>query len=158
MDNNMINVPNISAKITWLNENPSSAKRASASIIIADSFQIHGLSIIEGPKGLFVSMPQRQITDDNGKRVFIDLAHPINADTRAAIQSAVLGAFTVKTALNNPNQKRFRKHNKSEVHISEQTDIKDDVKTDTSVELDDAEAETEDESDEALSPIMGQMA
>ena len=73
--------PSVKAKITWLNDDPSGAKKAAATITIADSFQVHGVSIVEGPKGLFISMPQRQTTD----KKFLEVAHPVTAEMRKAM-------------------------------------------------------------------------
>lgn len=75
MSNNN-NLPSIKAKITWINDDPAQSKKAAASITIANAFQVHGLSIVEGPKGLFLSMPQRQTTD----KKFVEIAHPISAE------------------------------------------------------------------------------
>ncbi|MEW6307464.1 MAG: septation regulator SpoVG [Bacillota bacterium] len=64
--------------------------RAVASITLEDSFVVHDLRVIDGPTGLFVAMPSRKGTDGE----FRDIAHPITAELRDAIQKAVLQAFT----------------------------------------------------------------
>ena len=76
--------PSVKAKITWLNDDPSGAKKAAATITIAEAFQVHGVSIVEGPKGLFISMPQRQTTD----KKFLEVAHPVTAEMRTSPPSA----------------------------------------------------------------------
>ncbi len=63
--------------------------RALASITIDDQFVIHDLRIVKGENGFFVAMPSRKLPNGDHK----DIAHPINADTRDAIQVAVLGKF-----------------------------------------------------------------
>ena len=59
MNNNQTVIPSVKAKITWMNDDTSAPKKASASITIGNSFMVNGLSIVQGQKGLFVSMPQR---------------------------------------------------------------------------------------------------
>lgn len=62
--------------------------RATATITLDESFMVHGLKVIEGDNGLFVVMPA---VKKNG--VFKDIAHPINAEMRNSIVSAVLEEF-----------------------------------------------------------------
>lgn len=59
--------------------------KANASITINDEFVVTGLKVMEGSKGLFVSMPSKKVNDD-----FKDVAFPITAEARAAINDAVL--------------------------------------------------------------------
>ena len=63
--------------------------RAVVSITIDDAFAVHELRVIEGKDGLFVAMPSREAGDGT----FRDLAHPINTETRAAIEKAVLDKY-----------------------------------------------------------------
>lgn len=63
--------------------------RAVVSITIDDAFAVHELRIIEGKEGLFVAMPSRESNDGT----FRDLAHPINAETRALIEKVVLDKY-----------------------------------------------------------------
>lgn len=63
--------------------------RAVASITIDDAFAVHELRIIEGKEGLFVAMPSRESNDGT----FRDLAHPINAETRAMVEKIVLDKY-----------------------------------------------------------------
>lgn len=62
---------------------------AIASIVIDDAFVIHDLRVVNGDKGLFVAMPSRKLPSGE----FRDICHPINTDTRNAIQAAVLAQF-----------------------------------------------------------------
>ena len=66
--------------------------KAIVSITFDDQFVIHDIKIIEGDNGLFIAMPSRKMP--NG--VFKDVAHPINAQTRAEIQSKILSAYDEK--------------------------------------------------------------
>lgn len=44
------------------------SKLAYASITLDDAFVVHGLSIINGREGLFVSMPQQSYVDSEGEK------------------------------------------------------------------------------------------
>ncbi|MGM0651424.1 MAG: septation regulator SpoVG [Bacillota bacterium] len=66
--------------------------RAIVSITISDKFVIHDVRVIDGNNGLFVAMPSKRTPDGE----FRDIAHPINTETRAIIQDAVLEAYQRK--------------------------------------------------------------
>ena len=63
--------------------------KALASLTIDDEFVVHELRVIEGPNGLFVSMPARR----TGSGGYLDIAHPITAAMRERVQGTVLQAF-----------------------------------------------------------------
>lgn len=63
--------------------------KAVASITIDDEFVVHDIKVIEGEKGLFIAMPSRKTPDGEYK----DIAHPINSDTRDAIQKLILQKY-----------------------------------------------------------------
>ena len=83
-------------KITSVNvrkvEKEGSRMKGIASVLIDDCFAIHDIRIIEGANGLFIAMPSRK-TANGGYR---DIAHPINPETRALFEEAILEAY--KTA------------------------------------------------------------
>ena len=83
-------------KITSVNvrkvEKEGSRMKGIASVLIDDCFAIHDIRIIEGDNGLFIAMPSRK-TANGGYR---DIAHPINPETRALFEEAILEAY--KTA------------------------------------------------------------
>lgn len=66
-----------------------SKMRASASMTIDDCFVVRDLRIIDGQKGNFVAMPRRKTP--NGE--YIDIAHPIDTETRRSIEAQVLEAY-----------------------------------------------------------------
>lgn len=68
---------------------PEGKMRAYASVTLDDEFVVHEMRIIDGPRGLFVAMPSRRSADGE----FRDIAHPITAEARQYIQTAVLQAF-----------------------------------------------------------------
>ena len=63
--------------------------KAIASITIDDCFAIHDIKVIENEDKVFVAMPNKRLKDGT----FIDVAHPINFETRAMIEKAVIEAY-----------------------------------------------------------------
>ncbi len=63
--------------------------KAVVSITIDDEFVVHDIKVIEGEKGLFIAMPSRKAADGE----YRDIAHPINSETRNAIQQIVLQKY-----------------------------------------------------------------
>ena len=68
--------------------------KASASITIDECFVVHDIKVIQGNEGLFISMPSRKTADGE----FKDIAHPINTDTRAMLEKAVIDAYNAELA------------------------------------------------------------
>ena len=63
--------------------------KAYVTIVFEDIFIIRDLKVIEGYKGLFVSMPSRRRKDGS----FRDIVHPLNSDTRKMIEERVIEEF-----------------------------------------------------------------
>ena len=63
--------------------------KAYATIVFDDSFIVRDLKVIDGNKGLFVSMPSRRRKDGS----FRDIAHPLNTDIRKSVEDAVIKEF-----------------------------------------------------------------
>ncbi|GFN35220.1 septation regulator SpoVG [Tepidimicrobium xylanilyticum] len=63
--------------------------KAIVSVTFDEEFVVHDIKIIEGQNGLFVAMPSRKMPDGE----FRDIAHPINAETRQKIQSAIFEEY-----------------------------------------------------------------
>ena len=63
--------------------------KAIASITIDDCFAIHDIKVIENEDKIFVAMPNKRLKDGT----FKDVAHPINFETRAMIENAVIKAY-----------------------------------------------------------------
>lgn len=64
--------------------------KAFASITIDDAFVVHDLKVVDGRNGLFVSMPSKKVGDK-----YIDTSHPITAEWRQRINTAVLSEYGV---------------------------------------------------------------
>lgn len=85
--------PRVTTKIDRLYESDDSAVKAYASVNIAGMVAIHGLRVMDSDKGLFVAMPSRTYEDRNGETKYADIAHPISAEARTAINDSVLKAY-----------------------------------------------------------------
>ena len=80
-------------KITEVKVYPAKEKngrlKAYATIVFENSFIVRDLKVIEGDKGLFVSMPSRRRKDGS----FRDIAHPLNAEMRQHIEECVVNEY-----------------------------------------------------------------
>lgn len=63
--------------------------KAYATVVFDNCFIIRDLKIIEGNKGLFVSMPSRKRKDGT----FRDIVHPLNSETRQLIEQRIIEEF-----------------------------------------------------------------
>ena len=63
--------------------------KAVVSVTLDNQFVIHDIKIIESQNGLFIAMPSRKTPDGE----FKDIAHPINAETREMLQTAILEKY-----------------------------------------------------------------
>ncbi len=71
-------------------------KLANASITLDDAFVIRNLSVMNGSKGIFVSMPSQRGLDRDGNEKYYDTAFPLSADLRSEINKVVLDAYSEK--------------------------------------------------------------
>lgn len=74
-------------RIKKVNDNTKVVARAS--VTFDSAFVVHGFSIVNGSKGLFVSMPTYKNKDDD----YIDIAHPITADGRSTFIKKIMDAY-----------------------------------------------------------------
>ena len=63
--------------------------KAYVSIVLDDCFLVSDLKVIQGPTGLFVSMPSKR--KKNGE--FKDIAHPLNRETREMMEKRILEEY-----------------------------------------------------------------
>jgi stage V sporulation protein G len=68
--------------------------KAFVSIIIDDCFVVSDIKIISGTSGLFISMPSKKKKDGS----FRDIAHPLNSETRRAIEEKVPARYREELA------------------------------------------------------------
>jgi stage V sporulation protein G len=63
--------------------------KAYVAITLDHCFVVRDLKIIDGDEGLFVAMPSRRRRDGT----YRDIAHPLNAETRAMLEERVLSSW-----------------------------------------------------------------
>ena len=63
--------------------------KAYVSIVLDDCFLVSDLKVIQGPNGVFVSMPSKR--KKNGE--FKDVAHPLNRETRERMEKRILTEY-----------------------------------------------------------------
>lgn len=68
---------------------PEQKLKAFATVTFDQTFVVHNVKIVEGKKGLVVSMPSRKVKDGS----FKDIAHPITNEFRSKLEKAVLDAY-----------------------------------------------------------------
>jgi|SRR5665648_149416 len=68
---------------------PEGTLRATATININDAFAIRGVKLMEGSKGLFVSMPSYKA----GNGEYKDICFPCTSEARKEFDKAVIGAY-----------------------------------------------------------------
>jgi stage V sporulation protein G len=68
--------------------------KAFVSIVFDQSFVVTDIKIINGPKGLFVSMPSKKRKDGT----FKDIAHPLNNQMRQYLEEKILTVYRQQLA------------------------------------------------------------
>ena len=81
----------IKAKIDRLVNNKS--VKAVASVTLDGCFVVKNLRVVDGDKGLFVSMPQESYPDKEGGKKYSNLFFPITNAAKMDLQDAVLKAY-----------------------------------------------------------------
>jgi len=79
---------NLDVRVYPLNDQNNNT-RAFASLSVDDLIAIKGIRVVEGSKGLFVTMPQSKDQDGN----YHDIAFPLTADLRKAVNKAILDEY-----------------------------------------------------------------
>ena len=69
--------------------NKEGKMKAVVSITMDNEFVVHDIKVIESQDKLFIAMPSRKTHDGE----FKDIAHPINVETREALQKAILEKY-----------------------------------------------------------------
>ena len=93
----MLNISNIN--IILIKDQPLSKVKAYASVVLAEAFTITNIKIIEGKKGMFITMPSTK--DRNGNRK--DVAYPIDSKVHRELSNRILGAYYEAVAANDKN-------------------------------------------------------
>ena len=63
--------------------------RAVVSMTLDNSFVVHDIKVIKSQEKLFIAMPSRRMPDGE----YRDIAHPINGQTRQAIEAAIISEY-----------------------------------------------------------------
>lgn len=84
----------ISVRVHQVYDDENSKVKGLASAALGGQFAVNGIKIVEGKKGLFVTMPSKM--NDEGDHV--DMFHPITKDSRTQLNNAVLKAYEQKLA------------------------------------------------------------
>lgn len=69
--------------------NSEGKMKAVVSVTFDDALVVHDIKVIEGQDKVFIAMPSRKTPDGE----FKDIAHPINAEMRAKLQSSIINAY-----------------------------------------------------------------
>lgn len=67
--------------------------KAVASVTLDGCFVVKNLRVVDGDKGLFVSMPQESYPDKDGNKKYSNLFFPITNAAKMDLQNAVLKAY-----------------------------------------------------------------
>ena len=92
MSKSKLNITDI--RVRRFREQDSKSKIVgTAAVTIDDAFVVHDIKIIDGDKGLFISMPSRKIKDKDGNEKYVDVAHPLNAAVREQLTKSILDTY-----------------------------------------------------------------
>lgn len=86
-------LPYINARIDNLVNLEESKTKAFASVTIGGAVAIHGIRVMNSTKGLFVAMPASTYIDDNGKKHFSEIAHPISKEAMELLNNKVMEVY-----------------------------------------------------------------
>ena len=78
--------------------------KAIASVSLDGMFVVKGLKVMDGRKGLFVSMPQETFSGKDGQKQYSNLFFPLTNSAKSELQEAVLDAY--RLSLNPKHQPR----------------------------------------------------
>ena len=67
--------------------------KAFVTLVLDGCFIVRDLKVIRGNSGLFVAMPSRKRADGT----YVDIAHPINTETRQWMERIILEEYTKLT-------------------------------------------------------------
>ena len=96
VDQELENTPTTSkgfnVKIDKLFDDETKSIRAAASLNIG-GFAVHGIRVFEKDDQFWVSMPQNSYKNANGEVKYDDVFHPVTAEARKELHSAVLAEY-----------------------------------------------------------------
>ena len=86
-------LPALEVRIHRLFDREGNGMRAVASVNIGGAFAVHGIKVMQSEKGLFLAMPSSSYLDGSGKQQYSSIFHPVTAEARTALTTAVLKAY-----------------------------------------------------------------
>lgn len=75
--------------------------KAVCDVVIAETVVVHGVRVVEGNEGLFVSFPCERKLDREGVVRYYDIVHPVTAEARTELTELVLCEY--RGQAENPN-------------------------------------------------------
>ena len=108
-------------------DEPKGSTVAFASVAVDDLVAIRGIRIVDGEKGLFVTMPQSKSEKEEGKVEYHDIAHPLNGDLRKDMTAAVLDEYK-RVAVLSPEERGYEAPDMSLANSKRLEDIKLDIR------------------------------
>jgi len=115
--------PKLDVRVYPIDEHPGSTK-AFASVAVDDLIAIRGIRVVEGEKGLFVTMPQSL---DMKTNKYHDIAFPINGELRKGINKAVLEEYKHMASLS-PDKRGYDKPDMNAANGISTADVKFDIR------------------------------
>ena len=79
----------ITVKVTAARNHYNSPIRANATVTLGGCFVVHGVRVLKGANGLFVTMPARQGSDG----VYRETCHPVSTGFACELNTAVLTEY-----------------------------------------------------------------
>ena len=70
--------------------------KAIASVSLDGMFVLKGLKVMDGRKGLFVSMPQETFSGKDGQKQYSNLFFPLTNSAKTELQEAVLDTYRLR--------------------------------------------------------------
>jgi stage V sporulation protein G len=104
-------------------DEPKGNTVAFASVAVDDVVAIRGVRVIDGEKGLFMSMPQSK--DKDGE--YHDIAFPLTADLRKELGDAVIGEY-IRVSRLEPEQRGYGAYEMAEANARQGEEIKFDAR------------------------------
>ena len=92
LENTTTTSKGFNVKIDKLFDDETKSIRAAASLNIG-GFAVHGIRVFEKDDQLWVSMPQNSYKNANGEVKYDDVFHPVTAEARKELHSAVLAEY-----------------------------------------------------------------
>ena len=86
---------NIGVKIQKLFSSGQPLK-AIATVFLDGGYAVHNVRVIQSDNGPFLGMPYESFQDQDGCDWRVDVFHPVTAEARKALESAVLAAYREK--------------------------------------------------------------